>query len=46
MVRSAYHFAKDHFEVDKGSCSNRDRLKGMWRFIWSIRVPNAVKDFL
>jgi hypothetical protein len=45
-VKSGYHLAKERFKVDKGSCSNRDRNKTLWRDIWNIRVPNATKIFL
>lgn len=45
-VRSAYHLAKEKYEVDKGSCSNRDRTKQLWRAIWNIDAPRAVKVFL
>jgi hypothetical protein len=45
-VKSGYHLAKERFEVDQGSCSNRDRNKSLWRDIWNIRVPNATKIFL
>jgi hypothetical protein len=45
-VKSGYHLAKERFEADQGSCSNRDRNKSLWRDIWNIRVPNATKIFL
>jgi hypothetical protein len=45
-VRSAYYLAKDKFEVDNGSCSNRDSNKMMWKAIWKIEVPRATKSFL
>lgn len=45
-VNSAYHLAKDKFEVDKGSCSNRDSSKPMWRAIWAIDGPKIAKSFL
>jgi hypothetical protein len=45
-VRSAYHLAKDKFEVDKGSCSNRDSNRLLWKAIWQIEVPRATKIFI
>jgi exonuclease III/ribonuclease HI len=45
-VRSAYHLAKDKFEVDRGSCSNRDNNRTLWKAIWNIDVPRAAKIFL
>ena len=33
-VRSAYHLAKDKFEVDMRNCSNRDSNWLLWRVIW------------
>jgi hypothetical protein len=45
-VRSVYHLAKDKFEVDMGSCSNRDGTRMLWRAIWLIEVPRAAKIFL
>jgi hypothetical protein len=45
-VRSAYHLAKDKFEVDRGSCSNRDSNRTLWKAIWSIKAPRAAKIFL
>jgi hypothetical protein len=45
-VRSAYHLAKDKFEVDKGSCSNRDSNRLLWKAIWQIEAPRATKIFI
>jgi ribonuclease HI len=45
-VRSAYHLAKDKFEVDKGSCSHRESSKPLWKAIWAIEGPKAAKSFL
>jgi hypothetical protein len=45
-IRSGYHLAKERFEVDKGSCSNRDRNKTLWCDLWNIQIPNAIKIFL
>ena len=45
-VRSAYHLAKDIFEVDKGSCSDRDSNRMLWKAIWQIEVPRATKIFI
>jgi ribonuclease HI len=45
-VRSAYHLAKDRFEVDNGSCSNRDNSKVLWKALWAIEGPKAAKSFL
>jgi hypothetical protein len=45
-VRSAYHLAKDKYEVDKGSCSNRDSSRPMWKALWAIEGPKAAKSFL
>lgn len=45
-VKSGYHLAKERFEVDKGSSSNRDSTKSLWRDLWHIRLPNATKIFL
>lgn len=45
-VRSAYHMAKEGFEVDMGSCSNRETNRGLWKKIWASRVPPTVKNFL
>ncbi|XP_059442059.1 uncharacterized protein LOC132174415 [Corylus avellana] len=36
----------ERFEVDKGSCSNRDSNKGLWKAIWNNGVPRPVKTFL
>jgi hypothetical protein len=33
-VRSAYHLAKEKFEVDLGSCYNKDSNRMLWRAIW------------
>jgi hypothetical protein len=45
IVRSAYHLAKDKYEIDKGSCSNRDCKKSLWKAIWMIEGPKATKSF-
>ena len=45
-VRSAYHLAKDKFEVDNWSCSSRDNSKMLWKVIWKIEGPRATKSFL
>jgi hypothetical protein len=45
-VKSAYHLAKEKFEVDKGNSSNRDRIMPLWKVIWNIEVPRAAKSFL
>jgi hypothetical protein len=45
-VRSAYHLAKDRFEVDNGSSSNRDSNKVLWKALWAIEGPKAAKSFL
>jgi hypothetical protein len=45
IVRSAYHLAKDKYEIDKGSCSNRDCNKSLWKAIWMIEGPTATKSF-
>ena len=45
-IRSAYHMAKRHEEVEEGSCSNRDSDKAFWNMIWRIKVPRAVQHFL
>jgi ribonuclease HI len=45
-VRSAYHLAKDKYEADKGSCSNRDSYRPMWKALWAIEGPKAAKSFL
>jgi hypothetical protein len=37
-VKSVYHLAKDKFEVDKGSCSNKDSNQILWKAIWQIEV--------
>ena len=45
-VKSANHLAKEKFEVDKRSSSNRDRNKLLWKAIWRTEVPRAAKSFL
>jgi hypothetical protein len=45
-VRSAYHLAKDKFEVDRRSYSNRDNNRTLWKAIWNIEVPQVAKIFL
>lgn len=45
-VRSAYHLAKERYEVDNGSCSDRDKNKPLWKALWKIGGPSAVKMFL
>ena len=38
--------AKERFEVDNGSCSNRERMQEFWKKLWACRVPQVVKNFL
>ena len=45
-VRSAYHLAKEKFEANSGSCSNRDNNRTLWKAIWNIEAPRAAKIFL
>lgn len=45
-MQRGYHLAKDRFEADNVSCSNRDRNKLLWKAIWNIKGPNATKIFL
>jgi hypothetical protein len=44
-VRSAYHLGKEIMAITKGQCSKSNLERGVWKFIWSMRVPNQVKMF-
>lgn len=45
-VRNAYHMAEERFKVDKGSCSNRENKRVLWKKLWTCRVSKVVKNFL
>jgi hypothetical protein len=45
IVRSAYHLGKELIAITMGQCSESNLERGVWKFIWSMRVPNQVKMF-
>jgi hypothetical protein len=44
-MRSAYHLGKELIALASGQGSESNKEKGVWKFIWSMRVPNQVKMF-
>jgi hypothetical protein len=45
-VRSAYHLAKEIQQRTFGECSHPADNGGVWKILWSLKVPNSVKVFL
>lgn len=45
-VRSGYHMAKENSAIAEGSTSNPSQLKHLWRMVWNLKGPRAVKMFL
>jgi hypothetical protein len=44
-VRNAYHLGKHMLGVYGGQSSNEVKDTGLWKFLWSLQVPNQVKIF-
>jgi hypothetical protein len=45
-VRSAYHMEMEWHENQKGSTSNPGDVEEIWKTVWKLKVPNAVKMFI
>jgi hypothetical protein len=44
-VRSAYHLGYSLHDNDRGQSSSGASEQGVWKLLWSLRVPNQVKVF-
>jgi len=44
-IRSAYHLGIQMREVYGGQSSSEAKDTGLWKFLWSLNVPNQVKIF-
>jgi hypothetical protein len=44
-VRNAYHLGLCINDLSKGQCSRGLEEKLIWKFLWSLKVPNQVKTF-
>lgn len=45
-MRSAYHLAKEKMQHHQGESSMANQTRGVWKKIWNLNVPGAVKTFL
>jgi ribonuclease HI len=45
-VRSAYHLAKELQDAMSGESSMSSSVSEIWRIMWQLQIPNAVKMFL
>jgi hypothetical protein len=45
-VRGAYHMEMEWHENQKGSTSNPGDVEEIWKTVWKLKVPNAVKMFI
>jgi hypothetical protein len=44
-VRSTYHLENELTTNNKGECSYVRRQSNVWKRLWKMNVPNAVKVF-
>jgi hypothetical protein len=45
LVKSVYHLEIQRQSRSKGECSSARVDKGVWKEIWKLEVPPAVKNF-
>ena len=50
-VRSAYKVAlkvlkEGRLPNDRGECSDKGKMAGLWKLVWQLKCPNKIKLFL